>query len=48
MELLLHYPVINYGHIYKAIDNKPADIQKVQYCNHAPTKSVIKPKSQWM
>ena len=23
-------------------------VQKVQYCNHAPTKSVIKPQNQWI
>ena len=48
MKIFLYSPVINYGHIYKAIELY-TDVQKVQYCNHAPhAKSVIKPKNQWI
>ena len=33
--------MINYGHIYKAIE-------KARDYNKAPTKSVIKPQNQWI
>ena len=47
IKLLLYSPVINYGHIYKAI-HLCTDVQKAQRYNHAPTKSVIKPPNQWI
>ena len=47
LELFLYSPFINYDHIYKAIDLW-TDVQKVQYCNHTPTKSLTKPINQWI
>ena len=47
IELSCEPGLINDGHIYKAIDLQ-TDVQKARHCKHAPTKSAIKPKNQWI